>query len=150
MKELMLALMTWAASYTGLPPSTEVPLIEKSTRCEMTQLAFDLPEDIPCEIGKDDPGPIAVYNHDTKTIHLVEDWSPTKPIDVATLLHELVHHLQNEAGLMDPWSACPGADYEAPAYKTHLAWLDASGLDGMKESGMNHFLLLSITSCPGG
>lgn len=62
------------------------------------------------------------YDPERRQIWLVAPWSADDPQDISTLLHELVHHRQAEAG---HWY-CPGAQ-ELPAYRLQEAWLAERG-----------------------
>ena len=47
---------------------------------------------------------VAVYSDEAQTIFLPEGWTGTTPAELSILVHELVHHVQNAAGLK---YACP-------------------------------------------
>ena len=68
---------------------------------------------------------VAIYNDDTKTIFLAEGWSGATPAEVSVLVHEMVHHLQNQAGLK---YECPAAR-EKLAYEAQNQWLKLHGRD---------------------
>jgi hypothetical protein len=59
------------------------------------------------------------------------------------LVHEMVHHLQNMAGLT---FACPEAR-EKPAYRAQQDWLALSGRDFFAEFATDPFSLLVRTEC---
>ena len=49
---------------------------------------------------------VAVYHDATRTIFLSDAWTGASPADLSVLVHEMVHHLQNLAGLR---YECPAA-----------------------------------------
>ena len=68
--------------------------------------------------------PEALYGSATRTVYLLEEWSPQNIRDRSVLLHELVHHLQilNEAAV-----SCP-AQYNRLAYQLQFEWLNEHGI----------------------
>jgi hypothetical protein len=86
---------------------------------------------------------IAVYRDDTRTIYLNESWTGTSPAEVSVLVHEMVHHLQNVAGLK---YECPAAR-EKPAYLAQNAWLQRFGSDLETEFEIDMMTMLVTTSC---
>lgn len=65
---------------------------------------------------------IAVYTENEKRILLNNKWREFNVEDQSVLAHELVHHMQNEAGILD--ETC-----EAAAYTAQFAYLRKRGLD---------------------
>jgi len=88
MRELILALLTWIAGDMGLltppPPQVELVPAEKISRMAYGE---DQSPDIHLHLQ-------ALYEHDKATIYLRDDWNPAELYSRATLLHELVHHVQ--------------------------------------------------------
>lgn len=145
---LVVALMVWASAYTGLPLPSTVPNILFEDACEIQRIYADDP-DLECA-GEDQFRVVATYNMVTKTMYLPDTWSPADLIHVSNLLHELVHHLQAEAGILPTEVECVGRDIEWPAYKTQIAFLEATGLSGpavVDAMGLNDLTLVLLTSC---
>lgn len=117
MQELVIHLEAWLDANTDLPRRAAPPLIRQTGYVHAAAMAEAHPM-------AGDPTLRGLYNPDTETIWLVRPWDPRNPYDVSTLLHELVHHRQAEAG---HWY-CPGAQ-ELPAYRIQQAWLNALGLE---------------------
>lgn len=71
------------------------------------------------------------------------------PFGQAMLVHELVHHMQDQAGMMgeeDP--GCFVERVEAPAYKVQLEWLRREGFENpMEISGLDGLTLHLLTHC---
>jgi hypothetical protein len=88
---------------------------------------------------------VAIYNDMTKTIFLSDTWTGTTPAELSVLLHEMVHHLQNLAGLTYD---CPAAR-EKPAYLAQDRWLQRHGLDLEKEFEIDKFTLVVSSACLG-
>lgn len=65
-----------------------------------------------------------LYDDTVATIYLAEPWSPEDPLDVSTLLHELVHHRQVTA---QHWYC--SQEQEWRAYQLQEAWLSGRGIE---------------------
>lgn len=85
----------------------------------------------------------ALYEDASRTIYLHDAWTGSTPAEVSILVHELVHHLQNVAGLT---YECPQAR-EALAYEAQGRWLVRSGRDLMNEFQLDPMTLLVRTKC---
>jgi predicted metalloprotease len=88
---------------------------------------------------------VAIYNDITKTIFLPDAWTGTTAAEVSVLVHEMVHHLQNLAGLKYD---CPAAR-EKPAYLAQDKWLQLYGLDLETEFQIDKFTLVVSSACMG-
>lgn len=141
MEKLMLGLMAFAAAHTGLPMADELPDVvqkppERLWGIFMPDAEYD-PE------GRSVSG---LYDHRSGTIYLPDQWAADDVRDVSILLHELVHHLQHEAGVT---YQCRGA-MEAPAYAAQFAFIEAAGKDPFELLEMNGLFLLMVTTCQPG
>lgn len=87
---------------------------------------------------------VAVYADDERTIYLPEDWSGGTAAELSVIVHEMVHHLQNEAGMK---FACPEVR-EDVAFAAQARWLGLFGTDLQDEFGIDAFTLLVRTNCP--
>jgi len=88
---------------------------------------------------------VAVYHDATRTIFLPDAWTGTTPAELSVLVHEMVHHLQNLAGLK---YECPAAR-EKPAYLAQDRWLRLHDLDLEKEFQIDKFTLVVSAACMG-
>ena len=86
---------------------------------------------------------VAVYSDATQTIYLPEGWTGTTPTELSILVHELVHHVQNMAGLK---YACP-QEREKLAYAAQERWLGLFGHSLERDFGLDGFSLLTKTRC---
>ena len=137
METLLVALMTWASAHTGIPAPEEVP-----------EVAFVSEERLWHTVHPDRSfaarGHIAVAGaYRDNVIYLPEDWDKRDLGDLSNLVHELVHHLQDHAGLE---YRCQGKR-ERPAYDAQIAWVEAAGEDPWETIGMNQLFYLLATTC---
>lgn len=139
MDMLVKVLIVWAAGATGLPETENLPKIR-----------FDEPAAIsaavnPTGLGSADPITIAYYDASGPYVVLPKGWRPEDPFHLSMLVHELVHHLQEEAGLT---YACPGLR-EREAYGAQQLWLESQGLQlvGNSSFQIDEMFLLLRTSC---
>ena len=135
----LLDLLAIAAMLTGTPILPELPGVEYQTQVEMRDWLSetrDLPEG--SRIG-------AVYHEGT--IHLPAGTDLTDTRHRSFVLHELVHHLQREAGaIMDP-DPCV-SPIEREAYAVQFAFLESRGIaDPIKWLDMDPWLHLKQTKC---
>ena len=86
---------------------------------------------------------VALYDDQTKTIYLSDKWTGRTPAELSVLVHEMVHHLQNEAGTT---YECP-AEREKLAYEVQDKWLGLFGRNLEGEFEINGLALLISTSC---
>jgi hypothetical protein len=135
--ELVTVLLIWISAQTGLamPPPPQVEIVSKE---EISELAYGRSwhpsDDVP-----------ALYDRDTRTIYLRNDWSPSDLRSRARLLHELVHHAQTSN---DVPARCP-ADREPLAYHLALKWLEEQGAaDAYKILDIDEFSIFIRSLCP--
>jgi hypothetical protein len=88
---------------------------------------------------------VAVYDDARRTIYLPLGWTGMTASGRSVLVHEMVHHLQNLAGLK---YACVGAR-EEPAYMAQRKWLDVHDLDLEKEFDVDLFTIVALSGCMG-
>jgi hypothetical protein len=108
--ELVLALLAWISAETGLalaPP----PTILFVNQAQMLRLAGG-PTDV-----------TGLYDRESVTVYLRDDWDAANLRSRATLLHELVHHVQDFNNV----PARCRAEREQLAYKLTLEWLRQQG-----------------------
>lgn len=144
METLLTALMVWASAQTGLPVPDEHPRIHKADRCEINRLYYDNPA---LECDDDSLNVVAIYDPRFRTMYLPDTWGPDNLYHVSVLLHELVHHMQAEAGIGFDTVVCPGRQIEKPAYDAQIAFLEAAGVDAMETMNLNGLTLLFLTNC---
>jgi hypothetical protein len=86
---------------------------------------------------------VAVYDDARQTIYLPKGWSGASPAEQSVLVHELVHHVQNRAGLKYD---CP-AQREKLAYEAQERWLERFGTSLEQEFELDPFTLFVRMSC---
>ncbi len=104
---LLTAVVTWISANFELPPNYNHPSIKLVPAVEITFLrykAFTLAEQrellslqIEGTAHSTRREAVAVYDDLTKTIFLPHSWKGETPADLSVLVHEMVHHLQNNA-----------------------------------------------------
>jgi hypothetical protein len=118
MRELILAFLTWIAGEMGLltPPPPQVELVSAE---EISRIAYGEHQSPEIHLHLQ-----ALYDNDKATIYLRNDWNPAELYSRATLLHELVHHVQAFHKIPLP---CRRAR-EPDAYRLTLRWLEQQGV----------------------
>jgi Domain of unknown function (DUF6647) len=86
---------------------------------------------------------LALYDDATHTIYLPEGWKGSTPVELSLLVHEMVHHFQNELGLKHE---CP-QQREKLAYVAQDHWLGLFGHSLADDFGLDAFSLLVKTTC---
>ena len=145
---IMASFMIWIASVTGIPVPDTMPTLERASLVEMYCAVYELEgENCPKELDTDTLLPVATYAPKTGVITVWSKMELRSTRGYMTLVHELVHHMQTEAGLK---YECRGA-LEKVAYDTVLKWLGTQGYDPWVEyerlTGTDKFTYLLITSC---
>jgi hypothetical protein len=132
------AKLDWLVAEFGFPEVAELP-----------RIAFAPPERlVALHLGHaasatGGPEVVAVYVDAERTIYLPHGWTGATPAETSVLVHELVHHVQNVAGLV---YACPAAR-EKPAFAAQAAWLERHGSDLEIAFGIDAMTLLVRTGC---
>lgn len=151
MDTLVAVLISWISVNFGLPESEVTPQVAFVPEVEMieTRLASATSAEqihaieVTNPRGRPDYGIYAIYSDETSTVYLQEDWSAQSPADVSILVHELVHHMQNQANL----------DYECPemseklAYRAQRRWLHDFGINLESEFNLDPMTVLVRTNC---
>lgn len=152
MEMLLTAIVTWLSINYGLPATEHLPGVRYEQPLEITLLLVDprTPESR-SQVVRDfyalTPDKrrqvVAVYDTQHGVIVLPTGWTPRTPAELSVLVHEMVHHLQAEAGLRYPCSEAR----EALAYEAQEKWLGEFGTSLEKEFGMDAMTLLVTTHC---
>jgi len=153
MDALLTAIVIWISANYGLPASLNHPLIERVASVEMAGLRYKgllsalarkasaiEAQESSFEKRRD---VVALYDDQTRTIYLSDKWAGTTPAELSVLVHEMVHHLQNQAGTA---YECP-AEREKLAYEAQDNWLRLFGRNLEAEFEINGLALLVSTSC---
>ena len=152
MQALLTVIVTWLSVNFGLPAVYEHPHLEFASAAEMAELRYrrlvsSWPDhaaadrrSAPAELGDDVH---AIYDDRSRTIYLPEGWTGATPADSSLLVHELVHHLHNVAGMS---FAC-GGEREKEAYRAQARWLELFGKSLVDEFEIDAMTILVRTSC---
>ena len=140
----------WLADNYGLPTITEHPRIEFVQSRVLAAMRyknlFQASQNAEATAsGTYQREVVAVYDDSRKTIFLPNTWTGKTPAEMSILVHEMVHHLQNLAGLK---YECPAAR-EKPAYLAQDRWLSLHGLDLEQEFEIDMFTLVVSSACMG-
>ncbi|AZN98644.1 hypothetical protein EJ066_16550 [Mesorhizobium sp. M9A.F.Ca.ET.002.03.1.2] len=148
---LLKVIADWLSSEFDLPSVNEPPAIAFASERRMVGLRHrDVPSDrwgggdAYLDIVGERSDVIAVYDDEARTIYLPEGWSGKTPGEQSVLVHEMVHHIQNVAGMR---FACP-EEREKTAFEAQERWLGRFGSDLVREFGLDPFTLLVRTNCP--
>jgi hypothetical protein len=137
---LLLAIAAWVSEATDLPMPRTLPEIRFAASEDMGRLmrtaALSPSGDGVAEI-------VAFYDTPAHAIYLPSGWSGATPGELSVLVHEMVHHVQAEAGRR---FACP-AERERQAYDAQARWLALFGSDLSREFGIDRMFLLVATTC---
>jgi hypothetical protein len=152
MQPLLVVISTWLSINFGLPAADGLPQVElvsgqKMAEVRSERLASNPARDIDLGTGwqtSSTGGDVfAIYDDATQTIFLHENWSAATPAKSSLLVHEMVHHLQNLAGMT---FACAG-ERESMAYEAQRAWLGLFGRSLEEEFGLDAMTIKLRTSC---
>jgi hypothetical protein len=94
--------------------------------------------------ASEQPDIVAVYDDALRTIYLRKDWSGHTAAGLSIVVHELVHHMQNVAGLK---FGCP-EEREKTAFEAQERWLGLFGSNLETALGLDPFTVLVRTNCP--
>ena len=132
MAQLILALMTWASVFTGLPLSPP-PVVLMVPQKELQAFAGHF------------SGTLAGAYKDG-VIYLPESFDRESPVYRSTLIHELVHHLQERSGKR---YLCRQAA-EKVAYEAQQEYLRQHGVDFWQVHGIDKLMFFFFTTCTPG
>lgn len=136
MKETIAALLTWICLQLSVAPPPP-PLVEQVSPRGLVELVF----------GENPPSGASVTalcSRAAKTVYLREGWRANDLRDRATLVHELVHYVQETASLSYPCVAARERD----AYELQLKWLQEQGVtDRYGFLEFNEFTITVYSMC---
>lgn len=138
MEPLVNAIMLWLSLNFALPLGADQPLIRHVPPDRLVAIHYGGMSGRP-----PDPTVLGAYDARTRTIYLRDDWNSLNALDVSVLVHELVHYLQDRAGLS---FECP-ATRETPAYAAQQRWLEFYGTDLHAAFGIDAMTLKLRTAC---
>jgi hypothetical protein len=110
---------TWLSSNFDLPAIRDRPAVAFTSKTELATMRAK--DRVSSQGFMQDGAPseptqrrvVALYDNKLRTIFLTDDWLEQLPADQSILVHEMVHHVQNVAGLK----------FECPMQREKLAYL---------------------------
>jgi hypothetical protein len=135
---LVNAIMLWLSLNFALPLGADQPLIRQVPPDRLVAIHYGGMSGRPPDLNI-----LGAYDARTRTIYLRDDWDSRNATDVSVLVHELVHYLQDRAGLS---FECP-ATREAPAYAAQQRWMEFYGTDLHAAFGIDAMTLKLRTAC---
>lgn len=153
MQTMLTAIVTWLSITAGLPAIHEHPRVElvspeamhavRHQRLGTASVARTTLQSGLAVHPDSLPRVEAQYDDATRTIYLAEEWTGRTPAELSVLVHEMVHHLQNVAGMK---FECAQAR-EKPAYDAQDRWLALFGRNLMDEFKLDPMTILVRTNC---
>ncbi len=145
MPTLLRAIEAWLASNFDLAPARQQPAIAIVPAARMAAVRNQalLRAQVKAVLVSRSRNVAAFYDDTTMTIHLPTGWTGATAAEISVLVHEMVHHLQNMAGLR---YACSQAR-EALAFEAQERWLALSGGSLARDFGMDRLTMLVKTRC---
>ena len=126
----------WTAAASGLPPARVLPTLAFRSGAALAAMRGGA--------GRLDPrDQVALYDPERHIIFLSTDWRGSRLAAESIVVHEMVHHLQREAGLRFNCLA----EGEEQAYAAQDAWLMAGGTSLEREFGIDAFSRLAAGLC---
>jgi hypothetical protein len=143
-------IMRWITERFDLPESGERPVIVFENPADLARMrngglaTHPSTQKAPNAEHRSRRGDVlAVYNDAKRIIHLSDDWTGANDTDMSVLVHEMVHHLQNMAGLK--YICASGR--EDIAYQAQQAWLRQFDKSLESEFGLDAFTLFVRSRC---
>jgi hypothetical protein len=152
MNALLTAIVIWLAANFDLPANYDHPRVEHMAPVRMAALRYRglMSDRSPVPAPRNDAqrldrgsDVVALYDPKRKVIFLPDGWTGRTAAELSVVVHEMVHHLQNQAGLKFD---CPGAQ-EKMAYAAQAQWLALFGKTLGEEFEIDALSLLVRTNC---
>ena len=148
-ENLLDEIVSWLSSNFDLPAIEDRPNIKFASKTKLATMHADDRahwQGLTQDEGIDQTSPrrvVALYDNQSRTVFLPDDWIGKSPADQSVLVHEMVHHLQNLANLK---FECPMAR-EKLAYLAQDKWLRRFGTSLEKEFDVDMFTVLISSAC---
>ena len=138
----------WISTNFDLPTNSDRPQIRFATQTEMMRIRIadrmrwrGYVQEEPA--AENERNVVAIYDTSTRTIYLPDNWRGESPAEQSILVHEMVHHLQNLAGLK---FECPAAREKA-AYLAQDKWLARFGKSLESDFDVDMFTVVISSAC---
>ena len=140
--------IAWISANFDLPAKSDPPQIRFATQTEMMRIRIadrmrwhGFFQEEPA--AENERNVVAIYDTSSRTIYLPENWRGESPADQSILVHEMVHHLQNLAGVK---FECPAAR-EKTAYLAQDKWLARFGKSLENDFDVDMFTVVTSSAC---
>lgn len=148
MEMLLTWIVAWLSATFSLPAIYDHPEIRFASHHEMLAVRlFQQPHESSAvqatSVASSHSNVEALYEDRGRTIYLNQNWTGLTPAEISILVHEMVHHLQNMAGLQ---YECAEAREEL-AYKAQDMYLALHGLSLSQEFNLDQVTRLVRTKC---
>jgi hypothetical protein len=148
MEIMLTAIVTWLSLNIGLPANYEHPQIAFVSPDQMSAVRTTGVSDSIAHADDERTRPpgsqiVALYDDRNRTVYLPNGWNGDSPTEMSVLVHEMVHHLQNLAGVT---YECAEAR-EKPAYEAQEGWLALYGRDFKREFRVDDLTMAVRTKC---
>lgn len=147
-KSLSEEVIVWISTNFDLPAKSDRPQIRFANQTEMMRIRIadrmrwrGYVQDEPA--AENERNVVAIYDTSSRTIYLPENWRGESPADQSIFVHEMVHHLQNLAGVK---FECPAAREKA-AYLAQDKWLARFGKSLENEFDVDMFTVVISSAC---
>jgi hypothetical protein len=148
---LLSGIASWLATNFDLPTIHDHPHVEFVPQSKMAALRYRglISDRAPSVAGNPDAplgggqNIVAIYDDARRTIYLPEGWTGTSPAEISVLVHEMVHHMQNAAGLK---YECPQGR-EKPAFLAQERWLGLFGRSLVEDFDIDPLTVLVRSAC---
>jgi hypothetical protein len=129
------SLMGWVSSNFGIGADGSAVRIERASSTRLAAVPYGGIQQRRHVLG--------VYDDATRTVFLPEEWTGGSPEEQSVLVHQLVHHLQNLAGLTFQCAE----EREKLAYAAQERWLGLFGRNLADAFGIDATTMLLSTEC---
>jgi hypothetical protein len=137
MKELVVALLAWVCLQIGCEPP-DPPAVRLVPEKQLLTLAYG-------PAPPDQASVTALYESRSRTVYLSEKWKASDLTNRSTMVHELVHHVQEAAAMEYPCLAAR----EALAYHLQARFLKENGIaDPYAFLKIDEFTIAVLSMCP--
>lgn len=142
----------WLSANFALPYASDPPRLERVAPARLCRLRYKtllaprsqaIGEEPSALLQDNRRELVAIYDDTSRTIYLPDSWTGATVAEQSVLVHEMVHHLQNLAGLK---YECGGAR-EKIAYLAQDQWLKRHGLALEDEFEVDMFTIVALSAC---
>jgi hypothetical protein len=136
LEALVQSISVWVATELDLPMPSSMPRIVFSSPRRMVELRYGM-------AAREDLRVIALYHARTQRLFLDDSWTGATPVELSILVHEIVHHVEAQAGVQ---FYCYG-HRERSAYALQERWLAQFGVDMLDAFDMTRAGVERSSSC---